>query len=99
MVLMNWAQQFSALAELDGAEWDALHEQLREAWQEDYAAAFVDVAIGRGWKDEDAASWLDSDTAREAYLEASRFDWSPERTAEADVIGCEELPGASCTRA
>jgi hypothetical protein len=92
MVWMNWAQQFSALAELDGAEWDALHEQLREAWLADYAAAFVDIAARRGWKDEDAVSWLDSDTARAAYLEASRFDWSPERTAEAEVIGCEKRP-------
>jgi hypothetical protein len=28
--------------------------------------------------------------ARAAYLEASRFDWSPERTAEADVVECEQ---------
>jgi hypothetical protein len=92
MVLMNWAQQFSALAKLDGVEWDALHEQLREAWLADYAAAFVDISARRGWKDEDAMSWLDGDIAREAYLQAFRFDWSPERTAEADVIRCEVRP-------
>jgi hypothetical protein len=89
---MTWAEQFAALAALDEADdgrWEVEHERLRDAWLTAYAAAFVAVAVSRGWKPEDAATWP-AEIADDAYNEAYRHDWDPQRTAAADVIGCEQ---------
>jgi hypothetical protein len=54
---MNWEQRFSVLVELDGDEWDAAHEQLEQDWRAAYTEAFVELAISRGWRRDDAVIW------------------------------------------
>jgi hypothetical protein len=90
---MTWGQQFAALAELDdGDAWETEHERLRDAWEAAYTAAFVEIAVARGWRRDNAETWP-SEIADEAFIEAYRYEWDPRRTAEADVIGCEEEAG------
>jgi hypothetical protein len=54
---MAWEQRFGALIELDGDEWDAVHKRLEQEWLAAYTAAFVEIAVSRGWRLEDAATW------------------------------------------
>jgi len=54
---MTWEQRFGALVELDGDEWDAAHKRLEQAWLAAYTAAFVEIAVSRGWRREDAQTW------------------------------------------
>ncbi len=54
---MTWEQRFSALVELDGNEWDAAHERLEQDWLAAYTAAFVEIAVSRGWRRDDAQTW------------------------------------------
>ena len=54
---MTWEQRFGALAAFDGEEWDAAHERLEQEWLAAYTAAFVEIAVSRGWRREDATTW------------------------------------------
>jgi hypothetical protein len=47
---MTWEQRFSVLVELDGDEWDAAHEQLKQDWLAAYTTAFVELATSRSWR-------------------------------------------------
>ena len=88
---MTWEQRFGALAELDGDEWDAAHERLEQEWLAAYTAAFVEIAVSRGWRREDAETWPVG-IGDEAFIEAYLYDWDPCRAAAADVVACEEPP-------
>jgi hypothetical protein len=54
---MTWEQRFGALIELDGDEWDAAHKRLEQEWLAAYTAAFVEIAVSRGWRRENAETW------------------------------------------
>ena len=54
---MTWEQRFGALIELGGDEWDAAHERLEQEWLGAYTAAFVEIAVSRGWRRGDAEMW------------------------------------------
>ena len=54
---MTWEQRFGGLIELDGDEWDAAHKRLEQEWLAAYTAAFVEIAVSRGWRREDAETW------------------------------------------
>ena len=54
---MTWEQRFGALIELDGEEWDAAHKRLEQEWLAAYTAAFVEIAVSRGWRRENAETW------------------------------------------
>ena len=86
---MTWEQRFSTLAALDGDEWDAEHERLEREWLAAYTAAFVRFAVSRGWRQADAETWP-AEIGDEAFIEAYRYDWDPQRAAEEDVVGCEQ---------
>jgi hypothetical protein len=88
---MTWEQWFSGLIDLNGDAWDAEHEQLERAWLAAYTANFVEIAIARGWRRDDAVTWPVG-IGGEAFIEAYRYDWDPRRAAAADVIACEEPP-------
>ena len=85
---MTWEQRFSALIELDGDAWADEHGQLEQAWLAAYTATFVEIAISRGWRRDDAVTWPVG-IGGEAFIEAYRYDWDPGQAAEADVIACE----------
>jgi hypothetical protein len=91
MTPVDWAARFAALANLDGNEWEEEYDRLREAWLAAYSGAFVEIAIARGWRREDAITWPIG-IGDEALIEAYQHDWCPHCSAEADVIGCEEPP-------
>jgi hypothetical protein len=86
---IDWKARFAALCELDGDDWDAEHERIEAEWLPAYREAFVSIAVARGWSRENAETWPDQ-IDREAYVECYRHDGCPRRTAEADVIACEE---------
>lgn len=86
---LDWKARFANLAELDGPQWDTAEERIREEWAEAYTGAFVRIAVERGWKREDAASWP-HEIVEQAYIASYYHDNCPERTAEADVTACEE---------
>ena len=88
---MTWEQRFLALAELDGDEWDGAHERLRQDWLGAYTSVFVEIAVSRGWRRDDAATWPVG-IGDEAFVEAYRHNWDPWRAAEEDVIAGEEPP-------
>ena len=54
---MTWQQRFGALTGLDGEEWDVAYERLELEWRAAYTAAFVEIAVARGWRREDAGTW------------------------------------------
>jgi hypothetical protein len=59
----------------------------RPGWQP-YTATFVEIAISRGWRPDDAVTWPVG-IGGAAFIEAYRYDWDPGQAAEADVIACE----------
>jgi hypothetical protein len=88
---MTWEQRFGALIELDGDEWDAAHKRLEQEWLAAYTAAFVEIAVSRGWRRENAETWPVG-IGDEAFFEAYRYNWDPLRAAAEDVVACEEPP-------
>jgi len=88
---MSWEQRFSALAEFDGDAWHAAYERLEQAWLAAYTAAFVEIAVSRGWRQNDAITWPIG-IGGEAFIGAYRYAWDPQRAAAADVVTCEEPP-------
>ena len=88
---MIWEQRFGALVALEGDEWDAAHERLEQEWLGVYTAAFVEIAVSRGWRREDAETWPIG-TGDEAFIEAYRYNWDPRRAAELDVVAGEAAP-------
>ena len=88
---MTWEERFSALVELDGDEWGAAYEQLERDWTAAYTGAFVQIAMARGWRRHDAETWPIG-IGDEAFIEAYRYDWDPQRAASADVVACEAPP-------
>jgi hypothetical protein len=54
---VDWAARAARHAEMDGDEWDAEEESFRTDWTTAYAAAFVEIAVSRGWKRDDAETW------------------------------------------
>jgi hypothetical protein len=54
---MTSEQRVGALIELDGDEWDAAHKRLEQEWLATYTAAFVEIAVSRGWRRENAQTW------------------------------------------
>jgi hypothetical protein len=88
---VTWEQRFGALVALGGDEWDAAHERLEQEWLGAYTAAFVEIAVSRGWRQVDAETWPVG-IGDEAFIEAYRYDWDPRRAAELDVVACEEPP-------
>jgi hypothetical protein len=83
---MTWEQRFGALTELDGDEWDVAYERLALEWRAAYTAAFVEIAVARGWRREDARTWPIG------IGDEALYDWDPRRAAAADVVACEEPP-------
>jgi hypothetical protein len=83
-----WLERFAALYEADGEEWDRLHERLEEDWKSAYRAAFVELALRRGWKREHADDWA-GEICGEAFLSASSDQPEPRDHAAADVVQCE----------
>ena len=75
---MTWEQRFGALIDLDGDEWGAAHERLEQEWLAAYTAAFVEIAVSRGWRREDAET-LPIGIGDEAFIEAYRYNWDPWR--------------------
>ena len=88
---MTWEQRFGALTGLDGDAWDVAYERLELEWRTAYTAAFVEIAVARGWRREDAGTWPVG-IGDEAFIEAYLYDWDPRRAAAADVVACEEPP-------
>jgi hypothetical protein len=88
---MACEQRFGALIELDGDEWDAAHKRLEQEWLGAYTAAFVEIAVSRGWRRENAETWPVG-IGDEAFSEAYRYNWDPCRAAAEDVVACEEPP-------
>ena len=88
---VTWEQRFGALVALGGDEWDAAHERLEQEWLGAYTAAFVEIAVSRGWRQVDAETWPVG-IGDEAFIEAYRYNWDPRRAAELDVVACEEPP-------
>lgn len=86
---IDWAARAAAHANMDGDEWDAEEELFRAEWQEAYTAAFVEIAVARGWQRRDAVTWP-PEIAGEAYIEAYTHKYDPRLSAEADVVACEE---------
>ena len=64
---------------------------LEREWRAAYTAAFVEIAISRGWRWEDAWTWPIG-IGDEAFIEAYIYDWDPWRAAATDVVACEEPP-------
>ena len=87
----DWTERFAALANLDGDEWEAGYDRLRQDWLAAYSGAFVDIAVARGWRRGDAITWPIG-IGDEAFIVAYLHDWCPRRSAAADVIACEESP-------
>lgn len=85
----GWIARFTIASMKDGDEWDVAHEKLEADWLAEYAAAFVEIAVSRGWKLEDAETWP-SQIGKEAYIHCDAYGYDPRHTAEADVIACEE---------
>jgi hypothetical protein len=88
---VTWEQRFGALAEFDGDEWDAAYERLEQEWRAAYTAAFVEIAVSRGWRREDAETWPVG-IGDEAFIEAYLYDWDPWRAAAADVSLAKSPP-------
>jgi hypothetical protein len=86
---MTWEHRFGALAELDGDGWNVAYERLETEWRAAYTAAFVEIAVSRGWRRVDTGTWPVG-IGDEAFIEAYLYDWDPWRAAAADVVGCEE---------
>jgi hypothetical protein len=86
-----WLTVFNQLllsAEED-EDWDDHHAKVKARWQEEYAQAFVEIAVSRGWSRENARTWpheLDED----AFVESYKVDYDPRRAAEIDVMACED---------
>ena len=91
---MTWEQRFGALTELDGDEWDVAYERLELAWRSAYTAAFVEIAVARGWRREDAGTWLVG-IGDEHSSKPTSTTWDPWRAAAADVVACEAPPHVS----
>ena len=66
----------------------------RNGWLAAYTAAFVEIAVSRGWRRENAETWPVG-IGDEAFFEAYRFNWDPRRAAAEDVVFCEEPPSLS----
>ena len=88
---MTWEQRFVTLIELDGDEWGAAHTRLEQEWLAAYTAAFVEIAVSRGWRRVDAETWPVG-IGDEAFIEAYLYNWDPRWAAELDVVACEEPP-------
>ena len=89
MMPTNWPRRFAELQKLDGAEWDALYDKIVTEWRAEFRAAFLDWAWRRGWRYEDAHSWLDDgDLAEDAYNEY-HANFTPQEAGEHAVIECE----------
>src|SRR6476660_8686636 len=104
---MAWEQRFVALIELDGDEWDAAHKQLEQEWLAAYTAAFVEIAVSRGWRREDAQTWPVG-IGDEAFIEAYRYTGTrggrlrktlsrAKRRPDCpkDIPPCQQIPGKS----
>jgi hypothetical protein len=86
---MTWQQRFNDVAQLDGEEWDAAHEQLQRDWIVAYSEAFISIAVSRGWQHADAATWP-HEIGDDAFIECYQHDCDPERAALSDVVSCEQ---------
>ena len=87
----DWQGRFDALLVLDDEDAEGYEDALDKLgrdWTLAYCAAFIEIAIERGWKGEDAATWP-HEIADEAFLESYRFGRDPRQSALADVIACE----------
>jgi len=84
----DWPARYVALAEADGDELAKLCEVFDADWKAEYSTAFVQFAVGRGWRPQDAAEWS-AEIAGEALLSSAGHDDCPRKTAEADVRVCE----------
>jgi hypothetical protein len=90
VAVMNWPQRFAALVDMNGdGGWEQEHDRLRGEWLAAYTRAFMEIAVARGWRRGDAATWPVG-IGEEAYINAYQHDWCPRRSAEADVIASEE---------
>jgi hypothetical protein len=66
-------------------------QRLEQEWLAAYTAAFVEIAVLRGWRRETAETWPVG-IGDEAFIEAYRYNWYPWRAAAEDVVACEEPP-------
>lgn len=85
----DWAARAAAMAEMETDAWDAEEEAFRDDWQSAHQKAFIEIAVSRGWKREDAETWPEH-LADESYIRAYEYGYCPRRVAEVDVIACEE---------
>jgi len=88
-VAMIWEQRFTALAVLGGDTWNAAYERLEQEWRAAYTAAFLEIAVSRGWRHVDASIWP-LGIGDEAFIDAYLYHWDPWQAAAADVVACEE---------
>ena len=82
----DWPAAWTALAAMDGDQWDDEDARLTTLWKAEYVNAFVTFAISRAWTRENAetcATELD-DTAL-----GYGSDVDPSYVARGDVINCE----------
>lgn len=85
---MTWEERFSALALMDGDGWEDEYTRLKAAWTDVYTEKFLNFAVGRGWKLEDAETWPEH-LIDDAFSEAHRRQYDPQLCAQYDVIACE----------
>ncbi len=68
---------------------EQLHEAFVTDWRLAYAEAFVAFAVARGWAQENMKIGPDQLWQDALIDSAAKYGWCPKRTAEADVIACE----------
>jgi hypothetical protein len=85
----DWRARLAIVNACGGEEWESLNEAFEEDWKAAYSAAFVEVAMARGWSRENAATWPEN-IVEDALMDgAPEHEWCPVATAEADVLQIE----------
>ena len=85
----DWRARLTEVVAADGDEWDRLNQAFETDWEAAYSAAFVDIAVARGWSRENAESWPEH-IVDDAFIDAAPVhEWCPVATGEADVLQIE----------
>lgn len=85
----KWRTRLNDLEALDDEAQEEAYNHLRADWAEEYIDAFVRIAVKRGWTEGNAMLWA-TDLVVEAWHDAVKFDYNPEKVARADVELSEE---------
>jgi hypothetical protein len=88
----NWSARHAALASAEGDDWERLNDAFRSDWTAAYSTVFVNFAISYiTWMEPRERGKLPEHLSNDALIfGASRYDYCPRRTAEADVVECEQ---------